>query len=69
MKSDEARVHALKAALELRLGNSTPASVIAHAREFEAYIAAEGADTAKAPVTEAQAKQETASVAASKPRK
>lgn len=62
MRPDEARMHALKAALKLRTGTSTPAGVIDAAKQFETYIAADG-DTASTPLRAAhgQAAQETAS--------
>lgn len=67
MKPDEARVHALKAALELRLGNSTPAAIIDHARAFEHYIGA--VDYPEAGPPSDPGSPEKASAAASKPRR
>ena len=58
MGRDKARVHALRAALEMRAAMDTPEAIIARAEKFESYIAAE--DTALAPTAAEKARQETA---------
>ena len=60
MTPAKARVHALKAALELRAGNSSPGGIICMAREFESYIAAEDY-VASTPTAAMQANSEKAS--------
>ena len=47
MTPAKARVHALQAALETRAAQDTPDAIIARAKKFEEYIAADGLAVAR----------------------